>query len=425
MRVLFLTHRLPYAPNRGDRIRAYHILNELARCGEVDLVSLTHDDEEEAHAPELREIATTVHTARVPRMRNMARALTTLPTSRPLTHALLDAPDLRAIVAGLTARRRPDVVLAYCSGMARLLFDEALRSIPAIVDFVDVDSEKWRALACVTPPPRRWVYRREQRVLAAFEAAAARHARAAVVVNERERNSLVHIAEGARVEIVPNGIDLDAFQPCGAPARARTVIFCGVMNYAPNEHAATWLAEAVWPHVTRRRHDARLFLVGADPTDRVRGLAVDPSITVTGTVPDVRPFLWRSAVAVAPLTTARGIQNKVLEALASGLPTVVTPAVAQGLPAEVKPACAVARDPEAFAAAIVELLDMEAFARREMAMSANLSALGWSERLAPLVTLLREAAGCPSMAPDNAIATFRQFELEHSDFGMRSSYSKF
>jgi sugar transferase (PEP-CTERM/EpsH1 system associated) len=309
--------------------------------------------------------------------------------------------------------------------MARLLFDEPLRSIPAIVDFVDVDSEKWRALACVTAPPRRWIYKRERRVLAAFEAAAARHARAAVVVNERERNALAQIADGGRVEVVPNGIDLDAFQPYGTPARARTVIFCGVMNYAPNEHAATWLAEAVWPHVTRRRHDARLMLVGADPTDRVRGLAVDPSITVTGTVPDVRPFLWKSAIAVAPLMTARGIQNKVLEALASGLPTVVTPAVAQGLPVEAKPGCAVARDPEAFAAAIVELLDMNASARREMAMSASLSALGWPERLAPLVTLLREAAGCPTMATDRVLTTFRQFELEHSDFGMRSNYSKF
>src|SRR5256885_2057642 len=330
MRVLFLTHRLPYAPNRGDRIRAYHVLNELARSAEVDLVSLTHDDEEEAHAPELRDVATTVHTARVPRIRNMTRALTALPSSRPLTHVLLDAPDLRTIIAGVTARRRPDVVLAYCSGMARLLFDDALKAIPAVVDFVDVDSEKWRALACVTAPPRQWIYRRERRVLAAFEVAAARHARAAVVVNERERNALAQIAEDARVEVVPNGIDLDAFQPYGAPARARTVIFCGVMNYAPNEHAATWLAEAVWPHVTRRRHDARLLLVGADPTDRVRSLAGDPSITVTGTVPDVRPFLWKSAVAVAPLMTARGIQNKVLEAVASGLPTVVTPAVAQG-----------------------------------------------------------------------------------------------
>src|SRR5207247_3163521 len=139
---------------------------------------------------------------------------------------------------------------------------------------------------------------------------------------------------------------------------------------------------AVWPLVRRQRPDARLLLVGADPTRAVRSLAArDASITVTGTVPDVRQYLNHSAVAAAPLAMARGIQNKVLEAIASGLPAVVTPAVFEGLPAEAASACAVAATPEAFSAAILNLLARPAPERRALAASADLSALEWSTQL--------------------------------------------
>jgi glycosyltransferase involved in cell wall biosynthesis len=140
-----------------------------------------------------------------------------------------------------------------------------------------------------------------------------------------------------------------------------------------------------------------LSLVGSDPTPAVRALAAaDSSIEVTGTVPDVRPYLWRSAVAVAPLLTARGVQNKVLEAVAAGLPCVVTPAVQDGLPAEVIPACLLGRDAEQFAAAVVDLLDREPAERRAIAERANVRALSWDERLAPLLGILERAARAPA-----------------------------
>jgi sugar transferase (PEP-CTERM/EpsH1 system associated) len=396
MRVLVLTHRLPYAPNRGDRIRAYHLVHQLAARADVDLVSLTHDPEEAAHAPDLRGVVDRIATAAVPRVRNLMRGLLALPTSRPLTHLLLDAPGMRTAIAEMVAERPPDVVLAYCSGVARFALEPPLRSIPAIVDMVDVDSEKWRELAKTAPPPRRWIYAREQRCLSRFEAAAARHARATLVVNERERASLMRLAPGADVRVLPNGIDLGAFRPGADPADNATVMFCGVMNYAPNEDAARWLAEEVWPLVRRQRPDARLLLVGADPTPAVWALGMhDSSIEVTGTVPDVLPFLWRAAVAAAPLRTARGIQNKVLEAIASGLPTVVTPVVAAGLPAEAAVACRVADSPDTFAAAILDLLHRAPAERRAIAMRADLSALGWREQLAPLFEILEHAVGRP------------------------------
>jgi sugar transferase (PEP-CTERM/EpsH1 system associated) len=394
MRILVLTHRLPYRPNRGDRIRAYHLVRHLSTFADVDLISLTHDEEEASHADEARAIVSRLAIAPVPRLWNRIRGAAALPTALPLTHALLDAPTMRAEIARMVDGAPPDLVLAFCSGVARWILDSPLDAVPAIVDMVDVDSEKWRELGDSSPPPRRWIYRREYRCLSRFEAAATHHARATLVVNERERASLARLAPGANIRVVPIGIDLSAFRPSDAPSAEPTVVFCGVMNYAPNEEGARWLAEEVWPIVRRTHADARLLLVGSNPTPAIRAQhARDSSIEVTGTVPEVLPYLWRSAVAAAPLQTARGTQNKVLEAIASGLPTVVTPVVAEGLPAEAAVACRTAASPDAFAAAIVDLLGRPPAERRAIAAAANLARLGWDEQLAPLAEIAGEALG--------------------------------
>lgn len=389
MRVLYLTHRLPYAPNRGDRIRSYHTLRVLAEHADVHLVSLVADAEEENKAHHLAGAAASIRTVRRSPMRNAARAIAALPFARPLTHVLLDGPAMGRALADAVHRERPDVVLAYCSGMARFAFEPPLADIPVVVDMVDVDSAKWRELATITRPPRAWIYAREARRLRAFEAHAARRAVATTFVNERERAILARRAPANRMHVVPNGIDVDAFRPLGSPAESARVVFCGVMDYAPNATAAIWLATEVWPRVTACRPDALLTLVGANPSRRVRSLANrDRTIEVTGRVPDVRPFLWRSAVAAAPLSLARGVQNKVLEAVAAGLPTVVTPAVFDGLPAEVTSACIPAATPEEFASAILAVLSRTPAERRAVATRANVRALAWRSRLSPLIALL-------------------------------------
>jgi glycosyltransferase involved in cell wall biosynthesis len=163
------------------------------------------------------------------------------------------------------------------------------------------------------------------------------------------------------------------------------------MNYAPNRAAAWWLATEIWPKVRARVPAARLLLVGADPDRRLQRLpAADPSIEVTGTVPDVRPYLWRSAVAVAPLRVARGVQNKILEAVAAGLPGVVTPTVLDGLPTAVARACLVADDADGLAAHIASLLRESPAARRRRA-AVDLSTLSWERQLAPVASLLHAA----------------------------------
>jgi len=393
LNVLFLTHRLPYAPNRGDRARAFHLLKILQAHAKVALVSLVHDDEEQAHQNELAGLATSVHTARIPRLRNLIRSALALPTARPTTHTMLDAPALEAAIDTAVETARPDVVLAYCSGMARLALGPRLRAFPMVLDMVDVDSAKWSDLGDVSRPPLSWVYRREARTLRAFERSATLHARTTMVVTEREAQTLREIAPSGRVDVVPNGVDVRGYRPTTPPADSADVIFCGVMNYAPNERAAVLLAREVWPLVRRSAPTARLMLVGSQPSSLVQSLASDASgIVVTGAVPDVRPYLWSSAVAAAPLWTARGIQNKVLEAVAAGLPTVVTPNILSSLPDEVARAWRVGDDAPSLARAITDLLALSPDARRAQASGVDLGRLTWEHQLSAVPGIVAEAA---------------------------------
>jgi sugar transferase (PEP-CTERM/EpsH1 system associated) len=364
----------------------------LAERSDVDVLSLVHDDEEASHVADLAPMTTSVTIVRVPRTLNLIRSALLLPTSRPTTHTMLDSPDLDKTVAML-AGKRPDVVLAYCSGMARCALGPALRDVPMVLDMVDVDSAKWEAMATAGRWPRSWLFAREAHVLRTFEAAAARHAVATTVVTEKERDTMKAIAPEARVEVVPNGVDARRLQPVGAPTGERRVVFCGVMNYQPNEEAVTWFTREVWPLVMAEEPEARFDIVGSSPTATVRQLGESArNVAVTGGVPDVLPYLWRSAVSVAPLLTARGVQNKVLEAAAAGLPVVVTPIVADGLPEAVLTSCRVAGDAALFASAVVELLRQSPQRRREIAASADLQSISWTRSSDALYEILTQAA---------------------------------
>jgi polysaccharide biosynthesis protein PslH len=399
VKVLFLTHRLPYAPNRGDRIRAYHILRSLAAHMEVEVVSLAHDDEELAQVDRVRDMGVRVTAIRVPRIRSYANATLRLAGRRPLTHLLLDAPGISDRLHRIVGERPPDVVLAYCSGMARFALQPPLSSFRLIVDLVDVDSQKWAALSQSSRWPMRWIYGREARYLAEAERRMTAVAAATVVVNDRERDALLAIAPGARVAVVPNGVDLQPLTPRGAPAERARVVFCGVMNYTPNVDGALWFCTHVWPAVRAQRPDAELLIVGSDPVSAIRRLhAPESGIEVTGTVDDVRPYLWTSAVAIAPLLTARGVQNKVLEAVGAGLPAVVTSQVFDGLPVAVRPACRVGATVEAFVEATLSLLALSPSQRRRLAATAEMDGLSWESQLRPLRDLLTDSAGRRAIA---------------------------
>jgi sugar transferase (PEP-CTERM/EpsH1 system associated) len=393
VRLSFLTHRVPYAPNRGDRIRAYQMLRYFKTQGiPVCLVALAHDEEEMSHAVKLTGLVDAMHVVRVTRARNLVKAGLALATERPMTHVLLDSGKMRVVLEEVRRQWQPDTVLAYCSGMARFAMEPPLDTLPFVLDMVDVDSFKWERLAGGSRGPRRWLYGREARVLRRFEADATRAARATLVVSTREAEALESLDRAFAPVVLPNGVDVEAFRNPEAPSARPEVVFTGVFSYRPNEAGALWLIEHVWPLVLQRQPNAHLTLVGTGPGATLKQRAARADVEVTGTVPDVRPYLWRAAVAVAPLDTAHGVQNKVLEAVAAGLPAVVTPAVYEGLPDAVRPACLVAADAAGYAEAIAQLLALSAEARRELASRACLNALTWEACLQPLAGILGRAA---------------------------------
>jgi sugar transferase (PEP-CTERM/EpsH1 system associated) len=393
VRVLVLTQRLPYAPNRGDRLRVYHMLQHLRTRADVELVSLVHDDDEASHVGDVHAFVRGVTALRVPRWRTRFNALAALPTSQPLTHAFLDAPGMSATLETIVRERRPDVVFAYCSGMARFALQPPLAGIPLVLDFVDVDSQKWQDLAAQSSWPRSWIYRREAATLGAFEARAAERAATSLVVNTREADLARALAPGANVHVLTNGVEIERLRPTRPPSGKPQVVFCGVMDYAPNDEGMRWFVREVWPLVRSSRGDATLAIVGAGPTNELRQLcAGDVSITITGRVPDVRDWLWDSAVGIAPLHVARGVQNKALEAIAAGLPIVITDAVVGGLPAQAAAASLVANTPDRFAQQVLALLTRTPDQRRQLASAADLSSLTWSHTLEPLWAILTDAA---------------------------------
>ncbi|MEZ5291487.1 MAG: TIGR03087 family PEP-CTERM/XrtA system glycosyltransferase [Vicinamibacterales bacterium] len=391
MRVLYLTHRLPYAPNRGDRIRSFHFVEGLRAAMDVGIVSLVHDDVEAAAVPQVADRGVDVTVARVAGLSRWLRATVALAGPDPLTHHLLTAPTIHQAVESAVARARPDVVLAMCSSMAQFALRPPLDRYPLVLDMVDVDSEKWRSLGAVSRPPKSWVYRREARVLSAFERVATERAVTTLVVNEKESDALKALAPDSDIRVISMGVDIDAFTPMDPPGNSATVVFCGVMNYPPNESGALWLVREVWPLVLQRRPDARLEIVGSQPTAAVRALA-RPGIVVTGLVPHTRDYLWRAAVAVAPLHTARGLQNKVFEAMAAGVPVVVTAAVHAGLPPGVRQACEVADSAPDYADRILRWLERSPAERRAHAMGVDLRPWSWAGPRGELVDVITAAA---------------------------------
>ena len=384
MEILFLAHRCPYPPDRGDRIRSWHVLRHLAARARVHLVAL--DEEVRAPAPELAALLASCTI--VPRTKSRARAAAeALATGRPVSLAAFAHPAVRKAVARVLRQRPIGAIYAFSGQMAQYL---PAAGPPVVMDFVDVDSAKFAAMAANGPVLSRWLLRREARLLGRFEREVATRAAASLFVSAAE-DALFREGGGAgNLVVVENGIDARHFDPATVmpqPLSRPTIIFTGQMDYSPNAQAATWFARTVLPLVRERHHDAAFAIVGRAPTAAVRALA-GGHVTVTGEVEDTWPWLAAAAVCVAPLTLARGVQNKVLEAMAMARPVVASPAAAEGI--DHAGTIHIADGAEATAAAILAVLNDPAAAAAlgRAARHRVQRRYDWKARLAPLDALL-------------------------------------
>ncbi|MCX8101185.1 MAG: TIGR03087 family PEP-CTERM/XrtA system glycosyltransferase [Geminicoccaceae bacterium] len=403
--ILFLAHRLPWPPDKGDKIRSFHLLRHLANRHRVRLGAFVDDPADRDGARNLSGLCAELFLRPLGRPRLIRRALSGLVAGEPLSVAAYADPAMHGWVR--ERLRSCDLALAFSGQSARFLLDPP-SPLPWLLDLVDCDSEKWRALAASGRGPRRRLYAREADRLLVFERRAVAAASKTFLVTRAEADLLVERAPetGDRVAVLENGVDADFFaperagpDPWGEPGPPR-LVFTGVMDYAPNVEAVRWLASEVLPRLRRTIGRVRFAIVGAQPNRSVQRLADPPDLLVTGRVPDVRPWLGHADLAVAPLQIARGVQNKVLEAMAMAKPVVASSAAATGLHAQPGRDFLVADGALEATEAITALL-------REPARARAIGAAGrlyvrrrhdWSATLAPLDAVVSALLARPRRA---------------------------
>ncbi|MDB5687867.1 MAG: glycosyl transferase family 1 [Rhizorhabdus sp.] len=334
--ILFLAHRIPYPPDRGDRIRSFHILQHLAKLRPVHLVGFVDSAEDRQTAKAMLPMLASLHIETRSRS-TMAAGLQSVLTGVPVSVAAFGSRHLQAAVDRLLADRPIGTIFVYSGQMAQFVpADVGGRRF--IMDFVDVDSEKFATYGAAGRGPMAWIHRREARLLARFERDVAQRADVSLFVTEAEA-ALFRDRTGLgpqRIVAMDNGIDLGRFCPESFPHIADPeplIVFTGQMDYRPNIEAVDYFARRTFPAI-RAKHPSTMFaIVGRNPTPTVRKLAELKGVMVTGEVADVRPWIAAATVVVAPLEIARGVQNKVLEAMAMGRPVVASAAAFKGIDA--------------------------------------------------------------------------------------------
>jgi sugar transferase (PEP-CTERM/EpsH1 system associated) len=392
--LLFLSHRIPYPPDKGEKIRAWHIFRHLARSHRMHLGCFIDDSHDLGYVPILRDLCTDTACVRLDRRRQKLQALTRMRPGRPLTLDYFHDVGLQRWVDATLSAGQIDRIFVSCSAMAPYVMGSKL---PRILDMVDIDSQKWAEYGARSRLPTRLVWAREGRTLLAFERQAALSFDCSLFVSEAECRHFAALAPESRdrIDWLDNGVDLQRFSPALAFDAPYTpdvpaLVFTGTMNYWPNGDAVAWFAREVMPLLRHRSPAPAFYIVGANPGPEILCLAALPGVHVTGRVADVRPYIAHAAICVAPLRVARGIQNKVLEGMAMGRPVIASSQAFEGIRAEPGRDLLIADGAAATAGLVTEVLDgrhpgLGAAARRAVERGYS-----WSMTLQKLDTLFIE-----------------------------------
>lgn len=392
--VVFLSQRVPHPPDRGDRISTSHLLRHFREMGcRIRIGCFAEDDRDERSAEELRSFAAEVCCPRIEPGRRRITSLRGLVTGEPLTLPYFRHRELRCAVDRWMREDPPDLVFLYSSSMGQYV--EAYPAPLRVMHFAELDSDKWAQYAAKSGPAGRFIYGREARKLLTYEQRIARAFDASLVVSDVERELFRKLIPDVDPVVIPNGVEVEHFTSAGDARREpHTVVFTGVMDYEPNVDGVLWFAEACWPTLRAEFPDARFLVVGNRPNAAIQALDGRHGITVTGFVETTPPYFDRATVAIAPLRLARGLQNKVLEAMSMGLPVVATQKAAQGLGSVPSDTLSVADDPATITAEVRRLWRDAAEARATGARAAAFvrEHFLWSHMFARLDEALDRAA---------------------------------
>ena len=355
MNILYLCHRFPFPPKRGGKIRPFNMIRHLTASGhQVSVCSLARSPAEAQEGRGIAPYCAGFEMGHVQEWVQVARMVVRLPLPTPSSMGFFYSPELAGHVQRLLGAKAWDLIFVHCSSVAQYV--EHVRDIPKILDFGDMDSQKWFEYANYKPFPLSLGYRLEGAKMLAAEKRLARRFDLCTATTRAEWETLNGYGTGADTDWFPNGVDADFFCPVEEPYDADTISFIGRMDYYPNQECMSRFCEQVWPLLKAQRPAMKLLIVGADPSPAMRKLGELPGVTVTGSVPDVRPFIRKSALMVAPLNIARGTQNKILEAMAMGVPVVTSTIAAGGVDAESEEHFLVADTPQAYAQSILRIV---------------------------------------------------------------------
>ena len=336
--LLYLVHRIPYPPNKGDKIRSYHILKHLSQNHKIHLGTFIDDEKDWEYVEELKKICSETYFVKLDPQVSRIRSLLGMATNQPLTLPYYQDKNLQKWVNNLLNVRPIKNILVFSSAMAQYIKEP--NSAHCVIDFVDVDSDKWKQYSQTKSWPLSWLYRRESKLLLEYERKIAGIFDASTFVSEIESKFFKKLAPETKTKVTyfNNGVNAEYFSPVKIStnpyqSNADILVFTGAMDYWANIDAVEWFTHNIFTLIRTQLPSIEFYIVGSKPTTKVTALSSVPGVTVTGSVEDIRPYIAHASLVVVPLRIARGIQNKVLEAMAMAKTVVASPQAAEGIQA--------------------------------------------------------------------------------------------
>ena len=396
-KLLYLAHRIPYPPNKGDKIRSYHWLKGLAEHYEIYLGTFIDDENDWQYVDHLNEYCKDVHIEKLEPVKAKIKSLRGLLTGEALTIPYYASQQMQQWVTQTVEKENIADMLIFSSSMAQFIDNEKYRNCHRVVDFVDMDSDKWIQYAEKRQWPMSWVYQREAKTLLDYEKHIAKNFNKSLFVSSKEAElfSQKLADDSIAVDFVNNGVDTNYFNvnenfrnPYSL--NEKVIVFTGAMDYWANVDAVLWFVEHIFPKIKQQLPEARFVIVGSKPAPEVVALGSKEGVTVTGFVDDVRPYIQYASVAVAPMRIARGIQNKVLEAMSMAKCVLTSAQGLEGIHASVGKDLILCRSDEEWASQTVRLINKPDQVMQENARACVVDHYSWRSNILKLADCFKD-----------------------------------